>query len=108
MLWTSSRPENVSNTQLNIITTINSHRKLRKISKRYLDYCATHPSAEVRFHASDRILAMHSDCSYLSELESKSRASGHFYLSKRNNEKFNNGAVLTLSKIIKHIIISAS
>ena len=35
MVWTSSRPENGSNTQLNSITTINSHRKLRKRSKTF-------------------------------------------------------------------------
>ena len=29
-------------------------------------------------------------------------------MSKSNNEKFNNGAVVTLSKIIKHVITSAS
>ena len=73
-----------------------------------MDYCATHPNAGVRFHTSDMILAMHSDGSYLAEPESKSRAAGHFYFSKRNNEKFNNGAVVTLSKIIKHVITSAS
>ena len=54
------------------------------------------------------MLAMHSDGSYLSEPESKSRAASHFYLYKQNNEKFNNGAVVTLSKIIKHVITSAS
>ena len=30
------------------------------------------------------------------------------YLSKLNNEHFNNGAVLTLTKIIKHVMSSAS
>ena len=53
------------------------------------------------------MLVMHSNGSYLSEPESKSRAAGHFYLSKIN-EKFNNGAVVTLSKIIKHVMTSAS
>ena len=50
----------------------------------------------MRFHASDMILAMNSEGSYLSKIESKSRAAGHFYFSKLNNEKFNNGAVVTL------------
>ena len=35
--------------------------------KHFLDYCATHPNTGVRFHASEMILAMHSDGSYLSE-----------------------------------------
>ena len=76
--------------------------------KHFLDYCTTHPNAGVRFVASDMILALHSDASYLSEPNSKSRAAGHFFLSKRNDESFNNGAILTLSKIIKHVMSSAS
>ena len=52
-------------------------------------------------------LALHSDASYLSETESKSRAAGHFYLSKNKDKIFNNGAVMTLSKIIKYVLASA-
>ena len=74
----------------------------------FLDYCATHPNAGVRFVASDMELALHSDASYLSEPNSKSRAAGHHFLTKRNDESFNNGAILTLSKIIKHVMTSAS
>ena len=58
--------------------------------------------------ASDMILALHSDASYLSEPESNSRASGHFYLSKNKYEIFNNGDVMKRSKIIKHVLASAS
>jgi len=54
------------------------------------------------------ILAVHTDVSYLSELGGKSRATGHFYLTNRNDEDFNNGAILTLSSIIKHVMSSAS
>ena len=74
----------------------------------FLDYCHTHPNAGVRFVASDMILALHSDASYLSEPNSKSRAAGHFFLGKLNDESFDNGAILTLSKIIKHVMSSAS
>ena len=73
-----------------------------------MDYCATHPNAGIRFVASDMILAIHSDMSYQSEPDSKSRAAGHFYLTKLNDDNFNNGAVLTLTKIIKHVLSSAS
>jgi hypothetical protein len=37
-----------------------------------LDYCATHPEAEVRFHSSDMVLQVSSDASYLSEPEARS------------------------------------
>jgi hypothetical protein len=48
------------------------------------------------------ILAVHIHASYLSEAGGKSRAAGHFYLTNQNNKNFNNGAMLTLSAIIKH------
>ena len=54
------------------------------------------------------ILAVHSDASYLSEAKARSRAGGHFYLTKQNDEEFNNGAVLTISTIMKHVLASAS
>jgi hypothetical protein len=38
-----------------------------------LDYCATHPDAEVIFHSSDMVLQASSDASYLSEPEASSR-----------------------------------
>jgi len=45
-----------------------------------LDYLAGHSDAKVRFHASDKILNIHSDASYLSEAKAHSRACGHFFL----------------------------
>ena len=53
--------------------------------------------------ASNMILALHSDGSHLSEVDSKSRAAGHFYLTNKDDKDTNNGAILTLSKIIKHV-----
>jgi len=82
--------------------------KVRDEIKQFLDYCASHPNATVRFLASDMRLALHSDASYLSEPESKSRAAGHYYLANKNNDGLSNGAALTLSKIIKHVMTSAS
>ena len=81
---------------------------LEKEIKQFLDYCATNPNAGVRFVASDMMLALHSDASYMSEPESKSRAAGIFFLGKQNNESFNNGSIMALSKIIKHVMSSAS
>ena len=73
----------------------------------FLDYCHTHPDARVRFVASDMILTLHSDCSFNSEPGSKSRAAGHWYLSKEGNHNLNNGTIMTLSKIIKFVMSSA-
>ena len=40
-------------------------------------------------------------------VEGKDHVAGHFYLSKNKDEIFNNGAVMTLSKIITHVLASA-
>jgi hypothetical protein len=43
-----------------------------------LNYCNTHPEIKIRYHASDMILYIHSDASYLSERQAKRRAGGFF------------------------------
>ena len=48
-----------------------------------LNYCATHPDAKVRFHASDMIFHVHSDASYLSAPKAWSRFAGYQFLSSR-------------------------
>jgi hypothetical protein len=42
-----------------------------------LNCAATHPDAEMRFHASDVALHIDSDASHLSESKARSRAAGH-------------------------------
>jgi hypothetical protein len=54
------------------------------------------------------ILAVHNNASYLSEPGGKSCASAHLYLTNHDDETFNNGAILTLSSIIKHVMSLAS
>ena len=54
------------------------------------------------------ILAVHSDASYLSEPKAKSRAGGHFFLSNNTDIPPNNGAVLNIAHIIKHVMSSAT
>ena len=49
--------------------------------KQFLDYAATHPDAIITYHASNMVLAGHSDASYLSETKACSRAGGHFFMS---------------------------
>ena len=48
---------------------------------RLLNYCATYPNPTLRFVASDMILRVFSDASYLSVSKCRSRAAGYFYLS---------------------------
>jgi len=48
----------------------------------FLDYAASHPDAIVTYRASHMVLALHIDASILSEPKARSRAGGHFFLSK--------------------------
>jgi hypothetical protein len=56
------------------------------------------------------ILHIHSDASYLSENEAKSRAGGVFYMGNttKNEKTLTNGAILIVSKVLKHVMSSAS
>ena len=80
---------------------------MRKIEQ-FLDYAASHPQAGVTYHASDMVLAIHSDASYLSESKARSRAGGHFFMSNNTEFPANNGAVLTIAQIIKAVMSSAA
>jgi hypothetical protein len=74
-----------------------------------LDYCATHPDAEVRFHASDMVSQVISDASYLSEPAARSRAGGHFYMGNNDERQQQiNGPILYLYGIIKHVMSPAA
>ena len=45
-----------------------------------LDYMVTNPNAVVRFYASDMVLNLHSDASYLLAGQGRSRAGGYSFL----------------------------
>jgi hypothetical protein len=81
-----------------------------------LNYCATHPDAVVRFHASDMILHVESDASYLSEPKARSRAAGYYYLSDlpttppsaTSKQPTANGAINVLCQILRKVVSSAA
>ena len=82
--------------------------KLEEVVKHFLDCCATHPNAGMKFIASNLMASLRSDVPYLCEPNSKSRTEGHFYLSKYKDIILNNRTVMTLSNIIKQVLSSAS
>ena len=53
-------------------------------------------------------LAAHSDASYLSEPKARSRAGAHLFLSNGSDIPPNNGAILNIAHIIKHVMLSAT
>ncbi len=77
-------------------------------TQKLLDYLATQEDAVLTYNASDMILAVHSNACYLREPKARSRAGGHFFLSSNTPIPPNNGAVLSIAHIIKHIMSSAT
>ena len=73
-----------------------------------LDYVVTHPHASLKFIASDMILAVDTDASYLSKPYSKSWASDYFFLTHHDNPNTHNAHALNLSTIIRHVLASAN
>jgi hypothetical protein len=65
----------------------------------------------VQFHASDMVLNIHSDASYLSEANAHSRACGHFFMGWRPNPNKPiklNGGFFTLCAILHFVVASAA
>jgi hypothetical protein len=75
----------------------------------FLNYCATYPDAVLRYRASDMILHVYSDASYLTEPEAHSCAGGHHYLGNLPGKpSLLNGPILNVSKVLKGVMLSAS
>ena len=80
-------------------------------TEQMLDYLATNPEAKIRVYASDMILNIHSDASYMSEPGARSRAAGYFFLGwmPREGEPIRlNGAFFCLCTILKFVAASAA
>jgi hypothetical protein len=76
-----------------------------------LDYLSGHLNAKVQFHASNMVLSIHSDGSYLSEATARSHASGHFFMGwmPKNREPIcMNGAFHVSTTILLFVVTSAA
>jgi len=87
-----------------------TEEKLARVNQ-FLDYMWTHPDAKIRYRASDMILNLHSDASYLSAPKARSRAGGYFFLGSipRDAEPIIiNGAIHITCTILKLVAASAA
>jgi hypothetical protein len=76
-----------------------------------LDYLASDSEAKVRYFASDMIMNIHLDTSYLSETGARSRACRHFFMGwmPKNGEPVKiNGAFYVNATILKFVMASAA
>ena len=86
----------------------NTTEKTMKKVKQFLEYAASYPDAIITYNASNMVLAGHSDASYLSETKARSRAGGQLFMSNNSDIPPNNGAVITITQIIKAVMSSAA
>ena len=77
-------------------------------ARQYLNYVTFYEKATLRYSASDMMLTAHSDASYLSKPNARSRAGGHFFLSKDIDNPPNNGVILNIAQIIKNVMTLAT
>ena len=73
-----------------------------------LDYCASHLASTIRYHASDMVLKLHSDSSYLNAVGARSRQGGPFFLGNKSNPDILNSAILHLAAIMKMVLSTAA
>ena len=81
-----------------------------------IKYSATHPNVNIRYTASDMILHIQRDASYLSEPQSRSSAGGHYFLgderpemsmSPTNHPRLN-GPIHSIYQIMSNVMGSAA
>ena len=98
---------------LNTIATQQDHAKARTgtFVTNILNFCATYTDAVLTFDASDTILHIHTDASFLLEPKAKSQAGGYFYLSDfpaDPTKAMHNSPIHVLCQILRNILASAS
>ncbi len=86
----------------------NPTKDTMRCATQLLDYLGTQEEAILTYIASNMILAVHSNASYLSKPKARSRASGHFFLSSNKQLLLNNGAILNIAHIIKNVMSLAT
>jgi hypothetical protein len=83
--------------------------KTQDATNQMLDYLSTHPDATIRYHASDMVLHIHSDASYLSVSNARSRLGSLFFLGNKPPEQDTlNGYILNVAAVIKNVVASAA
>jgi hypothetical protein len=73
-----------------------------------LNHVATYPNYGIVYRASDMVLCTHADAGYLNESRSRSRAGAHIYFLEDNSTPQFNGAVLTITTVVKFVMALAA
>ena len=81
-----------------------------------LNYAASHPNSTIQYSASDMVLHLHSDASYLSEPGACSRVGGNYFLGNQSTDPTKtpltdspiNSPIHTVPKILHNVMASAA
>ena len=87
--------------------SVNPTKEIIKYIQRLLYYIPTQEDAIITYSRSDMKLAVHSDASYLSDPKVRIRSGSHFFLSNEATIPQNNGTILNIGHIIKHVMTLA-
>ena len=82
--------------------------KTLKAINQILDYCATYPDDGIVYRSSDMILNAHSDAGFNNKTKSRSIAGDYIVLSENEPIPCWNRQILTIAKIMKYVLSSAS
>ena len=89
-------------------------KKTKDATIMLIDYLYTHPSAKIRYTASDMQLYVDSDAAYLVAPKAKSRIAGYFHLSSQYTPSSGlptphlNGPIHIECQVLKHVVSSAA
>ena len=89
------------------VAAIGATIETMKDLEHFLDYCSTHPEAEIIYQASDMQLMIDSDAAYLVAPKARNRVAGYHYLGNKDGKLFN-GPIYILAKVIKAVTASAA
>ena len=99
--WQNSGQHPPLPNQCNCVPISQTNQRYHEANPPTINYLAMQEDAVLFYHASNMVLAVHSNVSYLGKPKAHSRAGGHFFLSSNTTVPPNNGAVLNIAHIIK-------
>ena len=79
--------------------------------KQFMDYAATYPNSYIQVHASDMILMLDTDASYLVIPKALIRIAGYYYLTNKPNARPHpilNFTIPIECKTLKHVVASTA
>ena len=110
LLFYSCRVDPILTCALNFTATKIQHgtQAVVEAIRQLLNYVAKHLNTIMHYAASDMILYIYSNTSFLFKQNSKSHVGSHYYLTSTNTTAPSNGDVHTLSAIIKYVVSSVA